>query len=520
METLEIPLYSSYIKAGSQEAHKRGITMERHHFLAFDLGAESGRAILGTLEESRLTTRELNRFPNRPVSLLGHYHWNILDLHEKIKESLILGLKEAAVQPESIGIDTWGVDFGLLSRDGSLLGFPYSYRDSRTAGAMEELTSRIPAAQIYAWTGVQFLRFNTLFQLYSMVRDRSPYLDLAAHLLFMPDLFNYFLTGEKTTEFTIASTSQMLDPRRRVWCEPLLEVLNLPLEILPEVISPGTVIGPLEREIARQTGLADTLVIATAGHDTAAAIAAVPALEEGWAYISSGTWSLMGVETPMPMINEEARQANFTNEGGVAGTIRFLKNITGLWLIQQCRREWSSKSPLSYEEITRLAESAPPLKSLIDPDWADFLNPPSMTEAIRDFCLRTGQPVPATASEIVRCVLESLALKYRFALDQIRRLTETEIRCIHLIGGGSKNKLLCQFTADATGLPVIAGPAEATACGNLMVQALALGYVRSLIEIREVIKNSFEPRIYEPRDSHRWERAYDCYRHLLEETGK
>jgi rhamnulokinase len=494
--------------------------LETHHFLAFDLGAESGRTILGTLEPSRLLTRELTRFPNGPVPLLGHLHWNALYLYEEIKRGMGVCLAEAGVHPESLGVDTWGVDFGLLGRDGGLLGLPYAYRDSRTEGAMEEFFERVPRRQIYEWTGVQFLSFNTLFQLYAMVRDRSPLLECAAALLFLPDLFNYFLTREKTSEFTIASTSQFLDPRRSTWCEPLLGSLGIPLRILPEVLSPGTVIASLTPEVAQETGLNETQVVATAGHDTAAAIAAAPAEGKDWAYISSGTWSLMGIETRHPIINRQALEANFTNEGGVGGTIRFLKNIAGLWLIQQCRKEWARGAPLSYDEITQMAGEASPFRSLIDPDWPEFLNPPSMPEAIRLFCLRTRQNPPLTPPQIVRCILESLALKYRFTLDQLRRIVGTEISRIHVIGGGSRNELLCRFTAAATGLPVIAGPAEATAGGNIMVQALALGYVRSLADIRAIIRNSIELKTYEPSGSGDWERAYERFGSVLEEVGR
>ncbi len=494
--------------------------METHHFLAFDLGAESGRTILGTLEPSRLLTRELTRFPNGPVPLLGHLHWNALYLYEEIKKGMGVCLAEAGVHPESLGVDTWGVDFGLLGRDGGLLGLPYAYRDSRTEGAMEEFFERVPRQQIYEWTGVQFLSFNTLFQLYAMVRDRSPLLECAAALLFLPDLFNYLLTLAKTSELTIASTSQFLDPRQGAWCEPLLDSLGIPLRILPEVLSPGTVIGSLTPEVAQETGLNETQVVATAGHDTAAAIAAVPAEGKDWAYISSGTWSLMGIETRHPIINRQALEANFTNEGGVGGTIRFLKNIAGLWLIQQCRKEWARGAPLSYDEITQMAGEASPFRSLIDPDWTEFLNPPSMPEAIRLFCLRTRQNPPLTPPQIVRCILESLALKYRFTLDQLRRIVGTEISRIHVIGGGSRNELLCRFTAAATGLPVIAGPAEATASGNIMVQALALGYVRSLADIRAIIRNSIELKTYEPSGSGDWAQAYERFGTVLEEVGR
>jgi rhamnulokinase len=494
--------------------------MTVHHFLAFDLGAESGRSILGTLEPSRLLTRELTRFPNAPVPLLGHLHWNAHSLYEEIKRGMRACLEESGLHPESLGVDTWGVDFGLLGRDGSLLGLPYAYRDSRNAGAMDEALERMPRRQIYEWTGVQFLIFNTLFQLYAMVREGSPLLDCAATLLFMPDLFNYFLTGAKTSESTIASTSQFLDPHRGAWCEPLLGALGIPARILPEILSPGTVIGPLNPEVARETGFHDTRVVATAGHDTAAAIAAVPAEGKDWAYVSSGTWSLMGMETGEPIINQLALEANFTNEGGVGGTVRFLKNIAGLWLIQQCRKEWAKGAPLSYDEITRMAGEASPFRSFIDPDWPEFLNPPSMPEAIRLFCIRTKQPPPLTPAQTIRCVLESLAMKYRFTLGQLHRIAGTEIRRIHVIGGGSRNELLCRFAAAATGLPVIAGPAEATAYGNIMVQAMALGYVRSLADIRAIVRNSVELKTYEPSGNGDWERAYERFSNVLEEARR
>jgi rhamnulokinase len=494
--------------------------LETHHFLAFDLGAESGRTILGTLEPSRLLTRELTRFPNAAAPLLGHLHWNVLSLYEEIKRGMKACLDESNLHPESLGVDTWGVDFGLLGRDGSLLSLPYAYRDARNAGAMEEALKQMPRRQIYEWTGVQFLTFNTLFQLFAMARERSPLLESAATLLFMPDLFNYFLTGAKTSESTIASTSQFLDPRSGAWCEPLLGALGIPVSILPDILPPGTVLGSLSPDVARETGLHDARVVATAGHDTAAAIAAVPAEGKDWAYISSGTWSLMGLETREPIINQAALEANFTNEGGIGGTVRFLKNIAGLWLIQQCRKEWTTGAPLSYDEITTMAREAGPFRSLVDPDWPEFLNPPSMVEAIRLFCLRTKQPPPLTPAQTVRCVLESLALKYRFTLDQLHRIAESDIRRIHVIGGGSRNGLLCRLTADATGLPVIAGPAEATASGNILVQAMALGYVRSLADIRAIVRESVDLKTYEPSGSGDWERAYERFGNVLVEAGR
>lgn len=489
--------------------------MNAHHFLAFDFGAESGRTMLGTLEQGRIITRELTRFPNGPVRVLGHLHWNISELFDEVKKGMKTCLKEASVRPESLAVDTWGVDFAFLAGDGSILDCPFAYRDSRTKGVMEEFFERVPREKIYQWTGIQFMPFNTLFQLYSMVRERSPLLQQAAGLLFMPDLFTYLLTGKKRNEFTIASTSQLLDPHQRTWKKELFAALEIPLEMMQEVLSPGAVVGALSPGVARETGLAGTAVVATASHDTAAAIAAIPASGKNWAYISSGTWSLMGREVVQPVINEKALKSNFTNEGGVAGTTRFLKNITGLWILQQCRREWAKKKAVTYGELVCLAEEAPRFKAFIDPDWPDFLSPPSMLAAIRRFCLKTKQTVPRTIAELSRCILESLALKYRFTLNEIRRLTDTPIERIHIIGGGSQNRLLCQLTADATGLPVVAGPAEATAIGNIMVQALAFGYVKSLADIRKTIRNSVELKNYEPRGAKEWDTAYERFQNIL-----
>ena len=486
-----------------------------HHFLAFDLGAESGRTILGKLERGKITTRELSRFSNGPVKVLGHLYWNIYLLFEEIKKGLQACSQDPSIRPESLAVDTWGVDFGLIAKDGSILGLPFAYRDDRTKGAIEGFTELVPRERIYELTGIQFMPFNSLFQLYSMVRDESPLLESTADILFMPDLFTYLLTGEKTTEFTIASTSQLLNPATGLWSTEIFEALKVSPKFMQDVLSPGTVVSPLSCGVSTETGLQDTLVIATASHDTAAAIAALPASGSNWAYISSGTWSLMGLETIHPIITKEALSSNFTNEGGVCGTIRFLKNITGLWLLQRCRKEWSRKGAPDYEELTRLAEEAAPFKSFIDPDWADFLNPASMTQAIQRFCEKTRQKPPYLPGEYIRCILESLALKYLATLDELRRFSRSPIEKIHLIGGGVRNRLLCQLTADATGLPVIAGPAEATAMGNIMVQALALGYVQSLDEIRSIIKTSVELEIYEPRGGKAWEGAYERFRSLL-----
>lgn len=486
------------------------------HFLAFDLGAESGRAVLGALDGLRLTVHEVRRFPNTPLPLSGHIHWNVYALFDEMKAAMRDTAAALGHRPTSIGVDTWGVDFGLLAKDGSLLGLPFCYRDHRNAGAMEDYFRLVPRAALYEATGIQFMPFNTLFQIYAMVRDRSPLLDAAADLLFMPDLFNFLLTGRKAAEATIASTSQILDPRTKGWIPGLFQAMGLSKRILQDIVEPGTVLGELAAEVAAATGLRHVPVVATASHDTAAAVAAVPAEGRHWAYISSGTWSLVGVEEKAPVISERSLEANFTNEGGVGGTVRFLKNVSGLWLVQGCRKAWSAEGQVTYEDLTRSASEAPAFAALVDPDDPLFLNPPDMPEAIAAYCRRTGQAAPGTRAAVIRSLLESLALKYRFVIDQLRDVLGHPIEKIHVIGGGSRNALLCQLTADATGLPVMAGPAEATAIGNILVQALALGLVASPGEMRAVIRESFEPRSYAPAGrAAAWDAAAARFRDLL-----
>ncbi len=468
------------------------------HYLAFDLGAESGRAVLGTLAGRRLSVHEVRRFPNTPLPLAGHIHWNVYAMFDEMKEAMRDAAAAIGGRPTSLGVDTWGVDFGLLAKDGSLLGLPFCYRDHRNAGAMEDYLKLVPRQSLYEATGTQFMPFNTLFQVYAMVRERSPLLDAAAELLFMPDLFNFFLTGRKAAEFTIASTSQFLDPRTKTWIPGLFQAMGLSKKLLQNIVEPGTVLGEIAEEIAAATGFRHVPVVATASHDTAAAVAAVPAEGHNWAYISSGTWSLVGTEEKAPVISDGSLDSNFTNEGGVGGTVRFLKNVSGLWLIQGCRRSWSAEGPVSYDDLTRAAAEAPAFAALIDPDDPGFLNPPDMPEAIADYCRRTAQQLPSTKGALVRSLLESLALKYRHVIGQLGQVLGHPIEKIHVIGGGSRNTLLCQLTADATGLPVVAGPAEATAIGNILVQAMATGRVSSPAEIRAIIRDSFELRTYAP----------------------
>ena len=482
-------------------------------FLALDLGAESGRAILGCLEKQRLQIKEISRFPNQMLPIHGHLYWNVFRLFEEVRKGL--GICLAEIKINSLALDTWGVDFGFLAEDGTIIGLPFAYRDPHTKGIGEEFFKKVPETKVYQLTGIQFLRFNSLFQLYALKMEKSSILEAATDLLFMPDLFNYFLTGKKKTEFTFATTSQLYNPRKGDWEEELFKALEVPKTLMQEVVQPGTIIGELDPEISRTSGGDPVPVIAVASHDTGSAVAAVPAVGQDWAYISSGTWSLMGIETQIPIINDQAMTLNFTNEGGVEGTFRFLKNITGLWLLQECRKAWAKGKDYSYEQLIHLAEEAEAFQFFIDPDWEGFLNPPDMPEAIQTYCVLTNQKTPGSPAEFVRCVLESLALKYRVVLDQLRQIHSQPIQKIHIIGGGVKNRLLCQFTANATGLPVYAGPIEATSIGNIMMQALTLGSVNSVQEMREVIRRSFELTLYEPEHPNAWDRSKEQYLEIL-----
>jgi len=479
--------------------------------LAIDLGAESGRGVLGLFDGRQLRLEVVHRFPNGPVRTLDTMHWDVLRLYTE----MLTALRRCAADYggiDSLGVDTWGVDFALLGRGGTLLGNPRHYRDPHTEGIMEAAFARLPRQEIYRRTGLQFMRFNTLFQLLAMQRDRSPLLDAAETMLMIPDLFHYFFTGIKANEFTDTSTTQLYDPTQKRWSYELMKEFGLPSNILGSVIQPGTVLGPLRGQIASETGVNPVPVIAPATHDTAAAVAAVPAQGNSWAYISSGTWSLMGVEIDGPLINDKTLQFNFTNEGGVGGTIRLLKNIMGLWLVQECRRTWEREGrSYSYDELARLAEAAPPFVSLIDPDQPSFILPPSMPAAIAEFCRRTGQPAPLEAGAIIRCALESLALRYRWVLDRLEELLGHRLDVIHIVGGGSQNSLLCQLAADACNRVVLAGPVEATAIGNVLLQAVGLRLLGSLADAREVVRQSFELRTFTPQSPDRWHEAYQRF---------
>ena len=488
--------------------------MKAEGFLAFDFGAESGRAILGKLDRGTVRLKEVHRFSTGMMPVLSHFHWNVYRLYEEMLHAIGSCIREAGEQPESVGIDSWGVDFGLLGKRGQLLGLPYCYRDPRTDGMMEEFFRVMPAAELYGKTGIQFMQFNTVFQLYSMTRQGSELLEQATDLLFMPDLFSYLLTGIKCTEFSFATTSQLYNPYLRVWDPDIFAALKVNRNLMQEVVQPGTEAGKLCQSVIQKTGSDPIPVIAVASHDTASAIAAIPAEGEDWAYISSGTWSLMGIESRTPIITETTLRYNITNEGGVGNTFRVLKNIMGLWLLQQCRTAWSAGN-VSYSQFVEMAEKSLPFVSLVDPDHSLFLNPPDMQVAINTFCQSSGQPVPESQAATVRCILESLALKYRYTLDQLREISPTPIRRIFIIGGGVQNELLCRFTAAACGLPVITGPAEGTALGNILVQAMARGHLQSVTDIRSAVRRSFPSKVYEPVEQDAWEIAYDRFKKLL-----
>ena len=481
------------------------------NLLGFDFGASSGRAMLGVYDGRTLELREIHRFLNEPVMLGDQYVWDLPRLFLEVKEGLRKAAKEG-VRIDGIGIDTWGVDFGLLGKNGRLLGMPVHYRDARTEGMMEKAFETVSKKEIFERTGLAFQSFNTLYQLLAMKEQGDEALEAADTLLFMPDLIAYLLTGVKATEYTIASTSQMIDPSTRTWDKELLKKLGLPAGILTEIQPAGAVRGLLKEEIARETGLPQVPVIAVASHDTASAVAAVPA-EKGsrFAYISSGTWSLLGAELKAPLCREEVMRANYTNEGGLCGTTRLLKNIMGLWIIQECKRAWDREgAEIGFGEIVKLAEAAPAFKAVIDVDDPCFMAPGGMPERIQDYCRRTNQPVPETRGEIARVVYEGLALKYRWAIERLEKdLLGHEIDVLHIVGGGSKNEMLNRFTAQAIGRKVVAGPSEGTVIGNLLVQAMALGAIDGLDALREVVARSFENKTYLPEgDASAWDEPY------------
>ncbi len=494
---------------------------ETTNFLAIDLGASSGRVMLGRWTDAngawRFDLDELHRFPNVPIEQAGHLYWDVPRLWSEIKAGMARYAAREDAPLAGIGIDTWAVDFALLDRAGRLLGNPYHYRDARTVGMAARVDRLVPPERLYDVTGIQRLPFNTLYQLVRMQEGDDPQLQAAETLLLIPDLFHYWLTGRKVAEYTNATTTAFFAARERLWATELLEQLRLPTHILPPVVVPGTVLGELLPEVRDEVGLREGVpIIATATHDTASAVAGIPGLDAGSAYISSGTWSLVGVETAEPILNEQARALNFTNEGGIAGTIRFLKNVGGLWLLQECQRQWQHDGQTySWPELVALADGAPALRSLVDPDAPELLNPGDMPAAIRAYCRQTSQPEPASAGALVRCCLESLALKYRWVVEALEELTGRKLDTIRVVGGGSQNALLCQLTADACGRRVVAGPVEATALGNILVQAVARGYLPDIAAGREALAAFVEQAIYEPRPSSAWHAAIESFNSLV-----
>ncbi|MBK9167769.1 MAG: rhamnulokinase [Bryobacterales bacterium] len=461
--------------------------------------------MLGTLAEGRLSLTELHRFPNEPVWVGEALYWDALRLFHEIRRGLAAAGRERRLTLDGVAVDTWGVDFALLDESGALIDNPRHYRDARTSGIPERLFRTLPREQIHRRTGVQFMQINTLYQLHAMLG--TPALERAGTLLMMPDLFHYWLTGVIRGEVTIASTTQFFDPRARCWAGDLLEGAGIPPAILPELVEPGTLLAPLRDEVARAAGLDPAPVFATGCHDTASAVAAVPAQGDGWCYISSGTWSLMGVETAEPVIDERSLAMGLTNEAGVAGRTRLLRNIAGLWLLQECRRAWVLEGhEWTYADLTRAAAAAPPFVAVLDPDA--FLAPGGMPDQIAAFCARTGQPAPQDEASIARTILESLALRYRQVLEMLESLLGRRLEPIHIVGGGSRNTLLNEFVAGATGRAVMAGPAEATAAGNVLVQAMGAGAVDSIEEIRAIVRRSFDAVTVEPEPSAAWDDAY------------
>ncbi len=491
-------------------------------YLAFDLGAESGRAILGILDDGRLSLHEVHRFPNGFEQLPDGYHWNILGLFAHLKQGLAKAARHCAdhqLTLASAGVDTWGVDFGLIGDSGGIIGLPFAYRDPRNEPAMKHAFEVVGAEKIYARTGIQLMAINSLYQLVAWKQAEPAVLAATRRLLFTPDLLHYLFTGNPCNESSIASTSQMVDPMTGDWAADLLEALDIPTGMLGPIVKPGTVIGDLRDDLAKELGVDPGLrIITPACHDTASAIAAVPAEPASrWAYISSGTWSLMGVELDEPVLSDEARAASFTNEGGVDGTIRFLTNIMGLWLVQEVRRDLEKRGDsLDYEQLTRQAADAPPFRTLVNPQHGPFLQPGDMPAKIDAFAAQTGQPQPRGPGEYVRCCLESLALAYRHTLNNLQTVRDHPVDVIHIVGGGGKNELLDQMTADATGCRVVVGPYEATAAGNLLVQAMGNGDVKDLDELRTIIRASFDPKTFEPRDTAQWDQAYQRYVALLD----
>ena len=488
-------------------------------YLAFDLGAESGRAVLGWHDGEHLQSEIVHRFPNRPVQTADGLHWDVLSLWAEMQQGLTLAAARCQGTLASVGVDTWGSDFALLDRDGVLVANPWHYRDERTAGMQELVEQLVPRAELYAQTGNQSMRQNTLLQLMAMVRQRSPLLDSAETLLMIPDLFHFWMTGTRSVEFSSATTTQFYNPRAGRWATELLASLGLPSRLLPPIVAPGTRLGALAPWLQELCACGPLDVVLPVTHDTGSAVVAAPVNEPGFAFISSGTWSLVGTEAPAPVIDPQGLALNITNEGGWNGTYRYLKNVLGLWLVQECRRTYAREGrQYTYEELTLLAADAPPLRSIVDPDDSTFFAPGDMPARIATYCQRTGQPVPEGVSATVRCILESLALKYRYVIESIETILARRLAPIVVLGGGARNSLLNQFTADALQRSVIAGPVEATALGNLVVQMIGRGELADLQEARTLIRASTPLATHTPGDSADWDAAYTRLKQLMQQS--
>ena len=492
--------------------------MKKIKMLAIDLGASSGRGIVGTFDGEKITLEENHRFPNEPVMVAGQYTWDIVRILHEIKTSIRKCATSEDRDIDSIGIDTWGVDFGFLDKRGHLLANPVHYRDLRTVGIPAYSEAYVSAEEVYDITGIQVLELNSLYQLLAVQKNSPELFDIATDMLFVPDLLNYFLTGYKQTEYTIASTSQLLDAKKRDWSRELIKKFGLPEKLFSKIVPPGTVCGNFLPSLSEEFGGINPKVISVAAHDTGSAVLAVPAKSEKFIWISSGTWSIMGTETKDPVISEKSKEYNFTNEGGYGDTIRFSKNITGLWVEQESKRQWEREGEkISFAELAEMAAEAEPLRCFIDTDDARFATPGNIPKRIADYCRETGQFVPQTKGEIVRCILESLAMRYRYTVECIDEMCGERIPAINIVGGGTKEEQLSQFAATACGRPVYAGPVEATAIGNIAAQAIALGAIKDMWEAREIIANSFEIKEYQPEADKMaaWDEAYGRFLKLI-----
>lgn len=482
--------------------------------LAFDFGASSGRAIIGCFDGDKITLEEVHRFSNDPVSVGGTVYWDVLRLFYEIKQGIIKA--KIAGGFDSIGIDTWGVDFGLIDSEGKLMENPVHYRDARTVGLVDEAFKTMPKEKLYGITGIQFMELNTLFQLISLKKYRPWMLERADKMLFMPDLFGYMLTGKMCAEYSIASTSQLIDLDKKTWSKEILDAFGIKESVFAPLVQPGTVLGELSKEICEECGVDPVPVISVCGHDTQSAITSVPCEDGDFAFLSSGTWSLFGTELDKPIVNETSMNINITNEGGFDGSTGFLKNIIGLWLIQESRRQWKREGKeYSYADLEKLALAAEPFKCFIDPDAPEFVPHGNIPERVREFCRKTGQYVPETVGEIMRCIYESLAMKYRLTFEKLRECTERDYPVIHVIGGGTKDGLLCQMTANSCDRTVKAGPIEATVMGNVAVQLMSDGSVKNIGQARKIVADSSELKTFEPKDTDKWAEAYKDFLKII-----